>query len=143
MTLAPLMAPETLGDTVSRTGLPEGRELPEPASAFTVTVNLNGRAHALSRIVTVLNTLPVLEFSFRTSGTDRAVCEIVVPAADAHRAGGRLMRCVDVVEVVEVVEARPRRSADQGPRGDRTGDASRGRSGGVACPVAVRPGFTV
>ncbi|MEU9802042.1 hypothetical protein [Streptomyces sp. NPDC051000] len=67
--------------------------------SYALTVTLRDGGHALSRIVTVLNSLCVTELTFRTPEGAPALCEIVVPAADAPRARARLLRCVHVLDV--------------------------------------------
>ncbi|MER6391889.1 hypothetical protein ACFXEL_10770 [Streptomyces sp. NPDC059382] len=97
--------------SASRAVPPAPQDAEEDSYALTVTLRDGG--HALSRIVTVLNTLCVTELTFRTSDEAPALCEIVVPAADAPRARARLLRCVHVLDVTA------RRVRRRGPRSDR------------------------
>lgn len=63
--------------SASRAELPAPQDAEEDSYALTVTLRDGG--HALSRIVTVLNSLCVTELTFRTSKEAPALCEIVVP----------------------------------------------------------------
>ncbi|MGI5446626.1 hypothetical protein ACQEVM_12840 [Streptomyces sp. CA-243310] len=83
--------------SASRAVPPAPQDAEEDSYALTLTLRDGG--HALSRIVTVLNSLCVTELTFRASDEAPARCEIVVPAADAPRARARLLRCVHVLDV--------------------------------------------
>ncbi|KOU49452.1 hypothetical protein ADK55_19090, partial [Streptomyces sp. WM4235] len=65
--------------SASRAVPPAPQDAEEDSYALTVTLRDGG--HALSRIVTVLNSLCVTELTFRASDEAPARCEIVVPAA--------------------------------------------------------------
>ncbi|MCW5250374.1 hypothetical protein [Streptomyces sp. SHP 1-2] len=94
----------------SSAGRPSGTPAPTPCAApgpaVRLTVTVRHSEEALGRLASTLRATRVRELSYAVSGAARATAVVVVPRADAGRAGARLRRLVDVLAVAEAPAGR-------------------------------------